>query len=338
MTEKAIPRALLEKRMHSLMGVWLTIYLMLHLFTNSQAAFFFGDDGKGFIKAVNGINDLPYLPIIELGILGFPIFAHMILGIRYLWTAKYNSFGLNTGIEPRLGQYERNKAYTWQRITSYLLVIGIIAHVIHMRIVEHPLHAKVQNKNYYMLVVNLDEGIYTLAQRLDVELYTADKIKIERDTLNAPSGDVQGNFSTFFSSMNGLFTKSNPETLTDEKIDQLLAKQKLDSEINFIQTLEKNPIKKGQAIAVTKDFGTAELFMLRETFKVPIMVALYTVFVLAACFHAFNGLWTALISWGVTTSEKSRRNFLKLSYFLMILFSFLGLATIYASYWINLKQ
>lgn len=40
MTEKAIPSALLEKRMHSLMGVWLTIYLMLHLFTNSQAAFF----------------------------------------------------------------------------------------------------------------------------------------------------------------------------------------------------------------------------------------------------------------------------------------------------------
>lgn len=338
MTEKVIPSALIEKRMHSLMGVWLTVYLMIHLFTNSQAAFFFGDDGKGFIKAVNGINDLPYLLIIELGILGLPIFVHMIFGIKYLMTAKYNSFGPNTGIEPNLPQYGRNKAYTWQRITSYLLVIGIIAHVIHMRIVEHPLHAKVQDKNYYMLVVNLDEGIYTLAQRLDVELYTADKIKIEKDKLNAPSSDSPGYFSTFFASMKGLFTKSNPEPLSQEKIQELIERQKKTAEENFIQTLEKNPIGKGQAIAVTKDFGTAELFMLRETFKVPIMMALYTVFVLTACFHGFNGLWTAMISWGVTTSERSRRNFLKLSYFLMLLFSFLGLATIYASYWINLKQ
>lgn len=338
MTGNAIPSALLTKRMHSLMGVWLTVYLMIHLFTNSQAAFFFGDDGKGFIKAVNSINDLPYLPIIELGILGLPIFVHMILGIKYLWTAKFNSFGPNTGIAPNLPQYGRNKAYTWQRITSYLLVIGIIAHVIHMRIVEHPLHATLQDKNYYMLVVNLDEGIYTLAQRLDVQLYTADKIKIEKDKLNVPLDASPGYFSTFYASMKGLFTKSHPEPLSQETIDQLLAKQKLESEVNFIQTLEKNPIKKGQAIAVTKDFGTAELFMLRETFKVPIMVALYTVFVLAACFHGFNGLWTAFISWGVTTSERSRNNFLKLSYFLMLIFSFLGLAAIYASYWINLKQ
>lgn len=338
MTEKAIPSALFSKRMHSLMGVWLTIYLMLHLFTNSQAAYFFGENGTGFIHAVNSINDLPYLPIIELLILAVPILVHMILGIKYLRTAKYNSFGTNTGTEPYLPQYNRNKAYTWQRITSYLLVIGIIAHIVHMRFVERPLHASIQDRNYYMVVVNLDEGIYTLAQKLDVQLYTPDKIKIESEKIRSPLSATTGYMYPFFESMKGLFTKSNPEPLSQTKIQELLAQQKIQSEENFIRTLEKYPIIPGQAIAVSKDFGTAELMMLRETFKIPIMIALYTIFVLSACFHAFNGLWTALISWGIPMSERSRNNFLKLSYFLMFLFAFLGLSAIYATYWINLKQ
>ncbi len=118
MAFNGIPNALITRRLHSLTGIWLTIYLMQHLFINSQAAYFLGDDGKGFIHAVNSIHDLPYLSIIELVILGLPIFVHMLWGFKILWTAKFNSFG-TSNTDPILAQYPRNRAYTWQRITGW---------------------------------------------------------------------------------------------------------------------------------------------------------------------------------------------------------------------------
>lgn len=311
-----IPSALITRRLHSITGLWLTIYLMQHLFINSQAVYFLGDSGKGFVHAVNSIHELPYLPIIELLILGLPILIHMIWGAIYLFSAKYNAYSTD-GTKPSLPNYGRNRAYTWQRITSYLLVFGIIAHVVHMRFIEYPGFASVNNQPYYMVLVNLDDGIYTVASRLDVELYDHQNLKIAKDK----------NEDRVFSEIN-----------LDPKIEEMLEKQKLIQEENFIETLKKYHLKKNQAIAVAKDFGTADLLMLRETFKMPIMIALYTVFVLAACYHGFNGLWTFLISWGVTLTARSRNLFLKISYGLMLIFSFLGLSVIYATYWINLKN
>ncbi len=309
-----IPSALITRRLHSITGLFLTIYLMQHLFINSQAVYFLGDSGRGFIHAVNSIHELPYLPVIEFLILALPILVHMIWGGIYLYTAKYNAFP-NDGTAPSLPQYGRNRAYTWQRITSYLLVFGIIAHVIHMRVIEYPAFASVNNQPYYMVKVDLDDGIYTVASRLDVELYDHQNIKI------IPNHDLV------------LDPIKAPH-----KIEELLETQKQAQEENFIKTLKKYQLKKNQAIAVAKDFGTADLLMLRETFKMPIMIALYTVFVLAACYHGFNGLWTFLISWGVTLTARSRNLFLKISYGLMLIFSFLGLSAIYATYWINLKN
>lgn len=326
MAFNGIPNALITRRLHSLTGIWLTVFLMQHLLVNSQAAYFFGDDGKGFIHAVNSIQDLPYLPIIELAILGLPIFVHMIWGFKILWTAKFNSFGSDKA-QPILSQYPRNRSYTWQRITSYLLVFGIIGHVVQMRFIEYPTNASVGHQEYYMVLVNLDDGIYTLSKRLDVELYDHNKIQIKKKLVNEEAG--------FF---DGLFEKTVQNPLPDDKIKELIEKQKLEEYKGFLQALEKHPVKKNQAIAVAKDFGTAELLMLRETFKIPIMIALYTLFVLSACFHAFNGLWTFLISWGVTLSVKSQNLFRTISYGLMLIFSFLGLSAIYATYWINLKQ
>lgn len=84
-------------------------------------------------------------------------------------------------------EYSRNHAYTWQRITSWVLVIGIIAHVIHMRFIERPISAEQGSQNYYMVKVNLDSGIYTLADRLNVGLYDAKRIQeAEKIFLNRP--------------------------------------------------------------------------------------------------------------------------------------------------------
>lgn len=281
----AIPSAFIWKRLHSLSGLFLALYLFEHLLINSQAALLFGDDGSGFVEAVNAIHQLPYLPVIEIGLLGFPILLHGILGVQYLFTGVSNS-GKSDGTTPSL-PYGRNKAYTWQRITSWILLFGIVFHVIHMRIVEYPTAAKEGNKHFYLVRLDADTGLASVADRLDVKLYTQAQIP-----------------------------KKSP----------------------WSAALEGNPLGSGEVMAVAPTFGMAELLMVRETFKMPVMMAIYTVFVLAACFHGFNGLWTFMISWGINLTPRSQRRMLGFCIFLMCLVAFFGLATIWGTYWINLKQ
>lgn len=279
---RTIPQAFVWRRLHSIFGLWLVIFLMEHLFVNSQAALFLGDDGRNFISSANSLESLPYLQVVELLLLGLPIFVHAIWGIKYLLTAKYNSFG-NDEKSPYLPEYSRNHAYTWQRITAWVLIIGIIAHVIHMRFIERPLMTEQGSQSYYSVKVSQDEGLPSLAKRLDVQLYDKNK----RDN---------------------------------------------------VENLKTYSLKPGEVLAVASNFGTAELLMVRDTFKKPIMLVLYTLFVFAACYHAFNGLWTFLIKWGVTLSQRSQHWMLKVAVGLMVLIGFLGLAAIWLTYWINLKQ
>lgn len=262
-----IPKAFIWRRFHSLTGLWLVLFLMEHLLTNSQAALYFGDDGSGFIKSVNFLKGLPYLQVIEVTLIAIPLIIHGWWGLKYLHTAKYNSFS-SDGTTPSLAQYPRNRAFTWQRITSWILLIGIIGHVIQMRFIEYPSTTQIDNTHYYMVRLSEDPGLPTLAERLDVQL------KIEQD----------------------------------------------------------------QVVALSSEFGTAVLLMVRETFKSPLMLFLYTIFVLAATFHAFNGLWTFMISWGITLTAASQRTMRKCAVTLMVILSFLGLAAIWATYWINLKS
>ena len=259
-----IPLAFIWRKIHSLMGLGLTIFLFFHLYTNSQAAFWIGDDGKSYIQSVNSIQEIPYLRIFELLVLAVPLAIHGIFGIYYLKTGLGNAY-LNSGKDPYLPEYERNRAYTWQRITSWLLLVGILFHVAHMRFIEAPFPS---TEGTYLVSLTMDDGLNALASRLKVPL-------------------------------------------------------------------QKEP--SGLVIARASDFGTAELLMVRETFKSPIMMFLYTIFVLAACFHAFNGLWTFSITWGISLSERTQSLFLRFTTFLMFLTTFLGLSTIYLTYYVNLR-
>lgn len=307
-----IPTVFIWRRVHSLAGLWLVIYLIQHLLVNSQAALLLGDYGKGFITSVNSIHELPYLPVIEIAVLGIPILIHTIFGISYALSGKMNSFGYN-GKEPYLPEYGRNRAYTWQRVTSWLLIVGIIAHVVHMRFIEYPASAQKGHQSYFMVTVDEDPGIYTLSKRLDVDLYTKDAIEALKNKLPEIPSNV---------------------TTPEDKVQ----KQNSEQELQFVKVLESRKLKKNQMVAVAKDFGTAELMMVRETFKMPIMMALYTFFVLAACFHGFNGLWTFMIKWGVTLTQRSQKLMLNLSTFLMFVVAFLGLSAIFGTYWFNLRQ
>lgn len=281
-----IPAPFLWKRLHSLTGLFFVLYLFEHLLVNSQAALWIGDDGSGFVEAVNAIHRLPFLPFIEIFLLGVPIALHTFLGIRYLMTSESNS-SRGDGTKPSLPQYPRNHAYTWQRITSWILLFGLVFHVIHMRFMEYPTFAKDGSEHHYMVRLNEDAGLRDLSKRLDVQIYDA-----------------------------GQINASSP----------------------WFTAVQKKPLQPGEVLAVASSFGSADLLVVRDTFKMPLMIAIYTIFVLAACFHGFNGLWTFMISWGINLTQRSQKLMRGLCNFLMLLVAFFGLAAIYGTYWINLKQ
>ncbi len=308
-----IPSHFIWRRAHSLTGIWLVLFLMEHLFTNSQAALYIGDNGIGFVNSVSWLKNLPYLQVIEIVLLGVPFLVHGIWGIKYLMTAKYNSTS-SDGSQPSLPQYKRNKAYTWQRITSWILLVGIVGHVVQMRFINYPTATQLNGHDYYMLPISLDRGLTTLSYRLDFELYDQNKIDAFKNELEQE-------------------TKASLSSVEDAVLVQNQKQRQ-----SWLEALEAKALHENEIMAVTPSFGVAELLMVRDTFKSPLMIFLYTGLVLAACFHAFNGLWTAMISWGVTLTVTSQRLMRKFAVGLMVIITFLGLAAIWGTYWINLYQ
>src|SRR5262245_6985376 len=124
-------REFITRRIQSFAGFCFLIFLCDHLFTNSQAALLFGDDGKYFIGSVNFIHSLPFLPGIELSVIALPAVVHTWWGIERLLSSRPNSLP-SDGSTPSL-DYPKNRAYTWQRITAVLLIFAICFHVAHMR-------------------------------------------------------------------------------------------------------------------------------------------------------------------------------------------------------------
>lgn len=312
-----IPSAFIWRRAHSLTGLWLVLFLIEHLFTNSQAALFIGDNGNGFVNAVNSLKNLPYLPVIEIFLLGVPFLIHGIWGVKYLLTGKMNSFS-SDGREPSLPEYPRNHAYTWQRITSWILLFGIIAHVIQMRFIEYPSFAQRGTEKSYMIPLNLDSGLYTLSKRLGFTIYN------------------QGQIDSFKEKL--LLQEAEKNEGGGDTAKGLIANQEKEEQKGWVNALEKRPLKENQIMAVSNSFSVAELLMVRDTFKSPVMILLYTGLVLAACFHAFNGLWTFMISWGITLTARSQQIMRSFATGLMVILTFLGLAAIWGTYWFNLKQ
>jgi succinate dehydrogenase / fumarate reductase cytochrome b subunit len=255
-----------------------------------------------FVQMVEGIHNLPYLEAIEIFLLGFPILFHGILGVKYLFTAKFNS-GRTDGSAPSL-RLGRNRAYTWQRITSWILLFLLVFHIVKFRFIEYPHTAMVSGKQSYFVNISLDEGLPSVAKKLGAEIYDPARIAKEK----------------------AAFAERKVEDTTEYQ------QQKA-----WVATLSEKKLDENDVVAVAESFGTASLLTVRDTFKNPYYVALYTIFVLAACFHAFNGFWTFLITWGVVLSMIAQRRMTKVAWGLMALVAFWGLAAVWGTYWINLK-
>jgi len=311
------------------MGLWLVLFLMEHLLVNSQAALLLGDNAKGFVDGVNAIHNLPYLPVIEIVLLGVPFAIHAVLGIKYLFTSKSNASGTD-GSKPALNKYSRNHAYSWQRITSWILLIGLILHVAKFRFIDYPDSVNQGAHSYYFIPVTVDKGLYTVASRLGVNLYSQDEITAERKEFE-DRHDEQSLVEA---------AKTFPNSSTFDPQEQMIlnSAQNYQQKLQWLQVLEKQKIDRDQVVAVAKDFGTASVLAVRDTFKSPIYVGLYTLFVLAACFHGFNGLWTFCITWGVVLRVAAQQRILRWAWGLMIVITFLGLASIWGTYWLNIRS
>ncbi len=334
----AIPKAFIWRRIHSLMGLWIVLFLMEHLLTNSQAALWLGDDGKGFVEMVNAIHNLPYLEVIEIMLIGVPIFIHACWGVKYLLTARFNS-NRSDGSAPHL-PLGRNQAYTWQRITSWILLIGIVLHVAKFRFLEYPNKVHVGDQTVYLVDISMDNGLYTLADRLNIVLFDANAVAKERVAL-----DARGKERTLLEVAKRIEgEKFNPWTgpvaqeYNSQKALVLGSAQNYQAHLNFVQALETEKLSPGHVIACAKEFGTASLLAVRNTFKNPIYIALYTIFVIAACFHACNGFWTFLITWGWVLKMAAQRAWVMVSIVFMAVLLFLGLIAVWGTYWINLRE
>jgi succinate dehydrogenase / fumarate reductase cytochrome b subunit len=333
----AIPKAFIWRRIHSLMGLWIVLFLMEHLLTNSQAALWMGDDGKGFVDMVNAIHNLPYLEVIEITLIGVPILMHACWGVKYLLAGKFNSHR-SDGSAPYL-PLGRNRAYTWQRITSWILLIGILLHVTKFRFLEYPEKVPIGDQTVYLVNISMDNGLYTLVDRLNVVLFDADAVAKERAALEA-----RGKKQTLLEVTERMEKeKFNPLTgpvvqeYSSQKALVLGSAQNDQAHVNFVQALEKEKLSSGHVIACAKEFGTASLLAVRNTFKNPIYIVLYTIFVVAACFHACNGFWTFLITWGWVLRMAAQRAWVTVSVVFMAILLFLGLIAVWGTYWINLR-
>ncbi|OGN62687.1 MAG: hypothetical protein A3F09_02165 [Chlamydiae bacterium RIFCSPHIGHO2_12_FULL_49_11] len=275
-----VPSAFIWRRLHSLMGFSFLLFLIEHLFTNSQAALFFGGGGTWFVSSVNFLRDLPYLHVIEVALLGIPIAYHGVLGLLYTFGGTYNNLSFSR-IHPALST-TRNWAYSFQRWTAWILFVGIVLHVVQMRFLDYPYKYIEGSKAYYYCKLKTDPELEKTAAQLGVTLYNDHEIR------RAPASLFAG--------------------------------------------LHSRTLDKGEVMARSPSFGAIELLNVRQAFQSVVMAILYTVFVLAAVFHGFNGLWTFLITWGLILSRKAQSQSVYVCYGFLFLLLFLGLMSIWGTF------
>jgi succinate dehydrogenase / fumarate reductase cytochrome b subunit len=110
-------RHFLLRRLHSLSGVVpVGAFLGVHLFTNAKAA----QGATCFGNAVEEINHLPFLPVIEIALIIAPLLFHAIYGVALAFQSKSNvgSYG-----------YTRNWMFLLQRVTGVIAFLFIVIHL-----------------------------------------------------------------------------------------------------------------------------------------------------------------------------------------------------------------
>jgi succinate dehydrogenase/fumarate reductase cytochrome b subunit (b558 family) len=110
-------RPYLMRKLHSLSGIVpVGAFMCFHLWENARAL----SGREQFDAAVGEINHMPYLPVLEWGLILLPLLFHAGYGVRIALEGK-----------PNVGRYayNRNWMYTLQRITGLLAFAFIGFHL-----------------------------------------------------------------------------------------------------------------------------------------------------------------------------------------------------------------
>ncbi len=82
---------------------------------------------------------------------------------------------------------------------------------------------------------------------------------------------------------------------------------------------------------IQKALGTdVDFNMMEEIVANPLMLAFYIVGILSATFHLSNGIWSFLVSWGITQSPKSQKIASYVTMVFFVVLSIVGVAAILA--------
>lgn len=121
-----------SRRLHSLLGLFpIGLYLIFHLSANYQAT----KGEEAFNQVVGLIKNIPFLIVLEFGLIYLPLLFHAILGIYIAFQAKHNVGSFS---------YARNQMFMWQRITGIITLIFVAWHVWETRI-QYAMGLKVVN-------------------------------------------------------------------------------------------------------------------------------------------------------------------------------------------------
>ena len=116
----------LFRRLHSLTGILFGLYMFVHLGVNATLAEGARHDGAPtvFQQQVDKIHSLPYLLVIEISFLYFPLAYHTIYGIYIILTGQLNvgSYG-----------YTKNWLYVMQRVTAMVIFFFALFHIFTMK-------------------------------------------------------------------------------------------------------------------------------------------------------------------------------------------------------------
>lgn len=110
-------RHFLLRKLHSLSGVIpVGGFMLFHLWTNAKAL----QGQERFDEAVADISHMPYVPVLEIGLILLPLAFHALYGVKLAFEGK-----------PNVGRYpySRNWMYTMQRVTGLLAFAFICFHL-----------------------------------------------------------------------------------------------------------------------------------------------------------------------------------------------------------------
>ncbi len=116
-----LSRTFILRKLHQLSGIFpLGIFLLEHFYTNSKAIAGAGN----FNKAVEDLQAIPYILLVEIGGIFIPLIYHAVYGLVITMEARPNNLAY---------PYPRNWFYTIQRITGVILFFFIFFHVLNFR-------------------------------------------------------------------------------------------------------------------------------------------------------------------------------------------------------------